>query len=109
MFICQPNKQLESSANLFHRIGTNSEEINLLSLLIIGFILGIKHEFEPDHIIGVSTTIVSQSKQLWKSSLVGIFGGIKNVRKVLKHIYERSFCRLLAMFEAIVKVYFCEL
>ena len=51
------------------------EEISLLSILTIGFLLGIKHALEPDHIIGVST-IASQSKKLWKSSLVGVFWGI---------------------------------
>lgn len=51
------------------------EEISLLSILTIGFLLGIKHALEPDHIVGVST-IASQSKKLWKSSLVGVFWGI---------------------------------
>lgn len=51
------------------------EEISLLSILTIGFLLGIKHALEPDHIIGVST-IASQSKKLWKSSLVGVYWGI---------------------------------
>lgn len=51
------------------------EQLSLLSILTIGFLLGIKHALEPDHIIGVST-IASQSKKLWKSSLVGVFWGI---------------------------------
>lgn len=51
------------------------EEINLLSILMIGFLLGIKHALEPDHVIGVST-LACQSKRLWKSSLVGVFWGV---------------------------------
>lgn len=49
--------------------------MNILSTLMIGFILGIKHAIEPDHVIAVST-IVSKTKKLWSSSLAGIFWGI---------------------------------
>jgi len=50
-------------------------EISLLSTLAFGFILGIKHAIEPDHVIAVST-IASRSKKLWRSSLAGVFWGI---------------------------------
>ncbi|MEQ6389719.1 sulfite exporter TauE/SafE family protein [Bacillaceae bacterium S4-13-58] len=50
-------------------------EITFLSVLSLGFILGIKHAVEPDHVIAVST-IASQSKKLWKSALSGVFWGI---------------------------------
>jgi high-affinity nickel permease len=50
-------------------------EISLLSILAIGFVLGIKHAIEPDHVIAVST-IASQSKKLWRSSLAGVYWGI---------------------------------
>lgn len=50
-------------------------EISLLSTLAFGFILGIKHAIEPDHVIAVST-IASGSKKLWRSSLAGVFWGI---------------------------------
>ena len=43
-------------------------EITLFSVLTIGFILGIKHAIEPDHVIAVST-IASKSKKLWHASL----------------------------------------
>lgn len=49
--------------------------MNILTTLMIGFILGIKHAIEPDHVIAVST-IVSKSKKIWTSSLAGIFWGI---------------------------------
>lgn len=51
------------------------EEIGLLSILSLGFILGMKHAIEPDHVIAVST-VASQSKKLWRSSLTGVFWGI---------------------------------
>ena len=50
-------------------------EITLLSVLAIGFLLGIKHAIEPDHVIAVST-IASKSKKLWDASLAGVFWGI---------------------------------
>ncbi|MED0685345.1 urease accessory protein UreH [Anoxybacillus ayderensis] len=43
--------------------------------LFFGFILGIKHATEPDHVIAVST-IASRTKKLSLSSLAGIFWGI---------------------------------
>ncbi|MCM3727430.1 sulfite exporter TauE/SafE family protein [Neobacillus cucumis] len=50
-------------------------EIGFLSVLALGFVLGIKHAIEPDHVIAVST-IASQSKKLFKSTLAGVFWGI---------------------------------
>ncbi|MFJ5763671.1 sulfite exporter TauE/SafE family protein [Neobacillus sp. NPDC093182] len=50
-------------------------ELGLLSVLALGFVLGIKHAIEPDHVIAVST-IASQSKKLFRSSLAGVFWGI---------------------------------
>ena len=50
-------------------------EVGLLSILAMGFVLGFKHAIEPDHVIAVST-IATQSKKLWRSSLAGVFWGI---------------------------------
>ncbi len=46
-----------------------------LSILALGFVLGIKHAIEPEHVIAVST-IASQSKNLFRASLAGVFWGI---------------------------------
>ncbi|GGJ71453.1 hypothetical protein GGR02_002284 [Anoxybacillus voinovskiensis] len=43
--------------------------------LLFGFILGLKHATEPDHVIAVST-IASRTRKLSLSSLAGIFWGI---------------------------------
>jgi high-affinity nickel permease len=48
---------------------------SFLSILFLGFILGIKHSIEPDHVIAVST-IASKSKKLWRSTLAGVYWGI---------------------------------
>ncbi|WP_066068138.1 urease accessory protein UreH [Neobacillus soli] len=49
--------------------------VSFFSVLFLGFILGIKHSIEPDHIIAVST-MVGQSKKLSRSTLTGVFWGI---------------------------------
>jgi sulfite exporter TauE/SafE len=49
-------------------------EGSLLTVLSIGFVVGIKHALEPDHVIAVST-IASHAKKLSKASLAGIFWG----------------------------------
>lgn len=50
-------------------------DMNFISILTLGFILGIKHAIEPDHVIAVST-IASRSKKLYRSALSGVFWGI---------------------------------
>ncbi len=49
--------------------------ISFMQIILIGFILGLKHALEPDHLIAVST-IASKSKSIWRSSLAGMFWGI---------------------------------
>lgn len=48
---------------------------NIFFTLVLGFILGIKHAFEPDHVIAVST-IVSEQKNPFKAALIGTFWGL---------------------------------
>lgn len=50
-------------------------DVTLFSVLALGFVLGIRHAMEPDHMIAVST-IASQSRKLWQASLAGVFWGI---------------------------------
>jgi sulfite exporter TauE/SafE len=47
----------------------------LLSILLLGFLLGIKHAIEPDHVIAVST-IVSETKNIKRSIFAGVYWGI---------------------------------
>lgn len=50
-------------------------DVTLFTILSMSFLLGIKHAIEPDHMIAVST-IASQTKSLWRSTLAGVFWGI---------------------------------
>ncbi len=49
--------------------------ISLFITLGLGFILGVKHAFEADHVLAVST-IVSEQKNSLKAALVGVFWGL---------------------------------
>lgn len=50
-------------------------DLSIISLLLIGFGLGLKHATEPDHVAAVST-IVSDRKNIWSASLVGGLWGV---------------------------------
>ena len=46
-----------------------------LSILVIGFFLGMRHATDPDHVIAVST-IVSRERSLAKAALIGALWGL---------------------------------
>ena len=52
-----------------------SPEISTFGVLMIGFVLGLQHAVEADHLAAVST-IVSEKKSLWSASIVGGFWGL---------------------------------
>ena len=49
--------------------------IGFLSIVALGFFLGMRHATDPDHVIAV-TTIVSRQRDLLGAALTGIFWGI---------------------------------
>src|SRR5579863_7447364 len=48
---------------------------DLLSILALGFFLGMRHATDPDHVIAVST-IVSTERSSLRSALIGAFWGL---------------------------------
>jgi high-affinity nickel permease len=48
--------------------------INFLSILAVGFFLGMRHATDPDHVIAV-TTIVSNQRDSMRAALIGAFWG----------------------------------
>ena len=54
----------------------------LLTTLVLGFALGMKHALDADHVVAVST-IVSQYRNPLKATLVGIFWGIGHTTTLL--------------------------
>jgi len=49
--------------------------VTLLSILVLGFFLGMRHATDPDHVIAV-TTIVSRQRSIRNAALIGILWGI---------------------------------
>src|SRR5512137_1421011 len=53
-----------------------------LAVLGLGFVLGLRHALDVDHLAAVST-IVSQRRSLWQSSLVGALWGLGHTASLL--------------------------
>jgi hypothetical protein len=49
--------------------------MNFLSIIALGFFLGMRHATDADHVIAVST-IVSREREIGKSAWIGVFWGI---------------------------------
>jgi hypothetical protein len=49
--------------------------LGLISIVFIGFFLGMRHATDPDHVIAV-TTIVSQQRSWKRAAWIGIFWGL---------------------------------
>lgn len=49
--------------------------ISFLSIILLGFFLGMRHATDPDHVIAVST-IVSHQRRIGRAAWTGIFWGI---------------------------------
>lgn len=47
----------------------------LFSVIVLGFLLGMRHATDPDHVVAV-TTIVSQQKSLARAARTGVLWGI---------------------------------
>src|SRR6266852_2943884 len=54
----------------------------LVTVLALGFVLGLKHALDPDHVVAVST-IVGESRSVKRSSLVGTFWGLGHTMSLL--------------------------
>jgi high-affinity nickel permease len=59
-----------------------TSDLSTFSILVFGFLLGLKHATEADHLAAVST-IVSEKKNLFASSIVGGLWGIGHTISLL--------------------------
>jgi len=60
----------------------NASWLSTLSFVGIGFVFGLKHALDADHLAAVST-IVSERRSLWHSSLVGALWGVGHTTALL--------------------------
>lgn len=49
--------------------------VSFLSIIAVGFFLGMRHATDPDHVIAV-TTIVANQRKLSRAALIGAFWGV---------------------------------
>lgn|ERR1700733_6491839 len=56
--------------------------ITLLSIIALGFFLGMRHATDPDHVIAV-TTIVSRQQSIRHAALIGILWGVGHTITIL--------------------------
>src|ERR1700689_3667710 len=56
--------------------------ISFLSILAMGFFLGMRHATDPDHVIAV-TTIVSNQRNSMRAALIGAFWGLGHTLTIL--------------------------
>lgn len=56
--------------------------ISFLSILALGFFLGMRHATDPDHVIAV-TTIVSNQRSSTRAALIGAFWGVGHTLTIL--------------------------
>ena len=54
----------------------------LLSVLVLGFLLGMRHATDPDHVVAV-TTIVSQQRSLTRAARTGVLWGVGHTATIL--------------------------
>lgn len=47
----------------------------VVSVLVLGFLLGLRHATDADHVVAV-TTIVSRERRLWRAALIGFSWGL---------------------------------
>ncbi|MEZ5308617.1 MAG: sulfite exporter TauE/SafE family protein [Pyrinomonadaceae bacterium] len=59
-----------------------SRELSTATILVFGFVLGLKHAVEADHLAAVST-IVADRKSLFGSAIVGGFWGVGHTISLL--------------------------
>ncbi|MBS1793276.1 MAG: urease accessory protein [Acidobacteria bacterium] len=61
---------------------TIPQGLTLASTLVFGFLLGLRHSLEPDHLAAVST-IVNDGKSFWRATLTGCLWGVGHTLSLL--------------------------
>jgi sulfite exporter TauE/SafE len=51
-------------------------EALLFTLLLLGFLLGLRHATDPDHVVAVTTIVAVRDRRPWAAALVGALWGV---------------------------------
>lgn len=57
-------------------------DLSIWSTLALGFVLGLRHALDADHLAAVST-FVTEERSLWRASLIGVSWGIGHTAALL--------------------------
>ncbi len=49
--------------------------LSIISIVAVGFVLGIRHATDPDHVIAIAT-IITRQRTIYRAALIGICWGI---------------------------------
>jgi ABC-type nickel/cobalt efflux system permease component RcnA len=73
---------LAQGVSLFHDSDPDFARMSALAVLGLGFVFGLKHATEVDHVVAVSA-IVSQQRKLWHTVLVGGLWGVGHTASLI--------------------------
>jgi sulfite exporter TauE/SafE len=65
----------------------------VLGTLALGFVLGVRHSLDGDHLVAIST-IVSRERSIWRSSIVGAVWGMGHTTSLFVAAVAVIFLRL---------------
>jgi high-affinity nickel permease len=68
--------------NTLDLVPRHKQMTGLIAILGFGFLLGMRHATDPDHVIAVST-IVSRERSVFKAGLIGILWGVGHTVTIL--------------------------
>jgi hypothetical protein len=54
----------------------------VLTAVLLGFALGVRHAFDPDHVVAVST-ITARNRDVWRAAWIGVSWGVGHSLTVL--------------------------
>jgi high-affinity nickel-transport protein len=58
-------------------------EALLFSLLLLGFLLGLRHATDPDHVVAVTTIVAVRDRRPWAAAMVGALWGAGHTVTIL--------------------------
>jgi hypothetical protein len=77
----------------------------MLTAVLLGFVLGVRHAFDPDHVVAVST-ITARNRGAWKAAWIGASWGLGHSATVIT-VGAAIIALHIAVPEALTRVFEC--
>jgi len=55
----------------------------MASILVFGFLLGMRHATDPDHVVAVTTIVMARRRGIWPSAMIGAWWGLGHTVTIL--------------------------